>query len=58
MTIGLYLLRAAEMGIKIQDLPYYTTGEIFDMNIEKSNDHEEYPQEATSEDIDRLFGGA
>lgn len=57
MTIGLYLLRAAEMGVKINDLPFYTAGEIFSMNIEKGNDHEEYPQQATSADISRLFGG-
>ncbi len=57
MTIGLFLLRAAEMGIKIKDLPFYTVGEIFSMNIEKGNDHEEYPQQATNADINRLFGG-
>lgn len=45
------------MGIKIEDLPYYTVGEIFSMNIEKGNDHEEYPQQATNADINRLFGG-
>ena len=45
------------MGIKINDLPFYTVGEIFGMNIEKGNDHEEYPQQATSADITRLFGG-
>ena len=57
MTISLFLLRAAEMGIKINDLPFYTVGEIFGMNIEKGNDHEEYPQQGTSADITRLFGG-
>ena len=57
MTVSLFLLRAAEMGIKINDLPFYTVGEIFGMNIEKSNDHEEYPQQATSADISRVFGG-
>ena len=45
------------MGIKINDLPFYTVGEIFGMNIEKGNDHEEYPQQGTSADITRLFGG-
>lgn len=58
MTSGLFLLRAAELGIRIEDLVYYTIGDIFDMVIERGNDHEEYPQEATSADIKRLFGGA
>lgn len=57
MTVGLFLLRAAELGIKVNDLEYYEVGDIFDMIIERSNDHEEYPQQATDSDIKRLFGG-
>lgn len=55
-TLGIYLLRAAELGIRITDLGDYTLGEITDMIIEKANDYEEYPQQATSEDIKRFFG--
>lgn len=57
MTIGLYLLRAAEFGLKISDLEEYTIGELTDMMIEKHNDTQEYPQKGTNADIKRMFGG-
>lgn len=55
-TLGIYLLRAAEMGITVTELGDYTLGEITDMIIEKSNDYEEYPEVADSKDIHRFFG--
>lgn len=55
-TLGIYLLRAAELGITISELGDYTLGEITDMIIEKANDYEEYPQQATTEDIRGFFG--
>lgn len=55
-TLGVFLLRAAELGIKITDLGDYTLGEITDMIIERANDYEEYPEEAQGADIHRFFG--
>ena len=55
-TLGVFLLRAAELGIKITDLGDYTLGEITDMIIEKQNDYEEYPEMAEKADIHRFFG--
>lgn len=54
-TLGMYLLRASELGLSITDLGDYTLGEITDMLIEKANDYEEYPEVAESKDIHRFF---
>lgn len=55
-TLGIFMLRAAELGITVTDLGDYTLGEITDMIIEKTNDYEEYPEIADSKDIHRFFG--
>jgi hypothetical protein len=55
-TLGIYLLRAAELGITVTDLGDYTLGEITDMIIEKANDYEEYPEVMETQDIHRFFG--
>lgn len=55
-TLGIYLLRAAEMGITVTELGDYTLGEITDMIIEKANDYEEYPEVGETKDIHRFFG--
>lgn len=55
-TLGIFMLRAAELGITVTDLGDYTLGEITDMIIEKANDYEEYPELADSKDIHRFFG--
>lgn len=52
----MFLLRAAELGIKITDLGDYTLGEITDMMIERANDNEEYPELAEATDIRTFFG--
>ena len=57
MTTALFLLRAAQLGISIQDLDLLTVGMVFDMMTEKINDTEgEYARVATQEDIDNWFG--
>lgn len=57
MTTALFLLRAAQLGISIQDLDLLTVGMVFDMVTEKINDTEgEYARVATQEDIDNWFG--
>lgn len=55
-TLGIFMLRAAELGITVTELGDYTLGEITDMIIEKANDYEEYPELADSKDIHRFFG--
>ena len=51
------MLRCAELGLPASDLDDMTMGMIYDMLIEKENDHEKYPYKATQEDIDKFFGG-
>ena len=51
------MLRCAELGLSGSDLDDMTMGMIYDMLIEKENDHEKYPYKATQEDIDKFFGG-
>lgn len=55
MTTSLFQLRALELGIKKQDLRYYTAGQIFGLLIERANDKYEYPKKATQADIEKLF---
>ena len=50
------MLRAADLGIGINELGDYTIGEITDMIIEKANDYEEYPEVAEGQDIHSFFG--
>ena len=50
------MLRCAELGLSDTALAQMTMGMVYDMIIEKSNDHEKYPYKATQEDIQRFFG--
>lgn len=54
MTTGLFLLRAAQLGIPIRDLELMTIGMVTDMMTEARNDSADYPQLATQEDFDRF----
>ena len=54
MTVGLYLLRATQCGLHVEDLKTLSIGLVNDMFIEKNNDSYEYPYIATQADIDRL----
>lgn len=54
MTTPLYMLRCFELGISTADLDSLTTGLVFDMYTEKSNDGEEYDEIATQADFDRF----
>lgn len=58
MTTSLLQLRALELGIKKQDMWLYTTGQIFGLLAEKSNDMVEWPRVANQSDINKLFPGA
>ena len=54
MTVGLYLLRAVQLGLHMEDLKQLDIGIVRDMFVESSNDNYDYPYIATQEDIDRL----
>lgn len=55
MTTTLFMLRALELGIRKQDLRYYSCGQIFALLTEKANDNYDWPRKATQADIDALF---
>ena len=55
MTTSLFQLRALELGIKKQDLRFYSCGQIFGLLTEKENDHYDWPLVATQADIEALF---
>ena len=48
------MLRAAKLGLHVEDLKEISIGRVMDMLIESSNDEYDYPVMATQEDIDRL----
>ena len=56
MTAGLLLLRALQVGLKIDDLTMITMGELLDLCTEQANDSAKYDYLATQEDIDTLLG--
>lgn len=45
------------MGLSVNDLDFFTVGDIYDMLAEQNNDGVEYPQKATQADIRAFFGG-
>lgn len=49
-----HLLRCAELGISREDLDDMTMGMVYDMLIERSNDHEKYSLKATQEHFDKF----
>lgn len=51
------MLRCARLGLSVEALHNMTMGMVYDMLIEECNDREEYPIEATQEDINSFFGG-
>lgn len=57
MTNGAtFMLRCAELGLSDEALRGMDMGMVYDMLIEKANDHEEYPYKGTQDDIRRIFG--
>ena len=54
MTLGLFLLRAAQLGLSMADLDGLEAGIVVDMMTEAANDGCEYRQVATQEDFDRF----
>jgi len=54
MTIGLYLLRAFQIGLHMADLEALSYGQVIDMMTESANDEAKYNQLATQADFDRF----
>ena len=54
MTVGLYLLRAFQIGLHMADLEQLDQGDVMDILIESGNDNCEYRQIATQDDFDRF----
>lgn len=48
------MLRCAELGLSKDDLDDITIGMVYDMIIERANDHEKYNLLATQEDFDKF----
>lgn len=53
MTTALFLLRAFQIGLTLDDLDSLEYGTVLDLLTESSNDGCEYHQLATQEDFDR-----
>lgn len=53
MTLGLFLLRAAQIGLSMSDLDGLEYGTVVDMMTESGNDNCQYTPVATQEDFDR-----
>ena len=51
---ALFILRAIQLGLSISDLYNISFGMVMDMYIESANDHEEYEEIATQEDMDNF----
>ena len=58
MTTALYTLRAKQQGFSLEELRFVSVGFINDIMVEAGNDHFDYPQKATQDDIDSFFGGS
>ena len=48
------MLRAVQLGISIADLDLLTIGLVIDMYTESANEHQDYDEMATQEDMDRF----
>lgn len=55
-TVGLYMLRAYQLGLTLDEMEKMSVGDVFDMLTENGNDQEEYDYKATQEDFDAFRG--
>lgn len=53
MTTALFLLRAIQSGLSLDDLDCMEVGMVYDIMIESANDDAKYNYIATQEDFDR-----
>lgn len=54
MTTAVFVLRAVQLGLALEDLDGLEYGAVIDMMIEAGNDECEYNDVATQEDFDRF----
>lgn len=54
MTIGLYMLRCFQIGLRMSDLEQLNYGDVIDMMVEQANDNADYAPMATQEDFDKF----
>lgn len=54
-TTALFVLRAKQSGLTLEELNTMSFGFVMDILTELSNDGYDYPVKATQEDIDRYF---
>lgn len=54
MNLALFLLRAIQVGLRLEDLDCLEYGTVFDMITESANDNCDYRQVATQDDFDRF----
>ena len=54
MTTALFVLRAVQMGLTMDNLDSMEYGTVLDMMVESSNDECEYTPLATQEDFDKF----
>lgn len=54
MTTGVFLLRAVQMGLSMDDLDSLEYGTVVDMMIESGNDDCNYAELASQDDFDRF----
>lgn len=57
-TVGLYLLRAKDVGLTIDEMDQLSTGMVMDVVIERGNDNEKYPKKGSASTFKAQFGGA
>jgi hypothetical protein len=50
-------LRTIQIGLRFEDLFLLRKGEVLDLIVESGNDHAEYNQQGTQDDIDNFFNG-
>ena len=54
---AIFMARCCELGLSDDALNNMSMGMVFDIFIERGNDHHKYPYKATQEDIYAFFGG-
>ena len=54
MTTALFTLRCKELNFTLDEIDRLSTGEIFDILTEKSNDSAHYDRIASQEEMDRF----
>lgn len=54
MTTPLFMLRAVQLGVSIQDMDLLTIGLVLDMYTESANDNVKYADLATQEDFNKF----